>query len=435
MSYIVVENQGEIQEWGVRLLGLSEKSPEKIGRFGTGLKEAIALLAREGLFPVIFSGDREVSFCVLGEPEEIHYCWDGEWKGLGISPLFGRHDWNDMWQVFREVICNAIDEGEMRHDVYSGDPCGEAGKTRIFLPCNYETLQAYGKIHERLLMLSQPEVLYENGDVKVYKKQKEPMIQVYHREVWVMSGRAEEHSIWDWEFTSLKLNESRSADWNDVITEIMKGCRYLPVEMIQNLLCYDNTPVSACPFEIKCIDKGTYWYADEVHWKEAFVEEYGELGVLCDSPHECDKVRIAGYEPVTITNSALASVMRRSGVKVPAKVLRFHEQKFDQILEPLPAQQELFNRIYRDLAPKGTMERPVLRIFVSETDSSLGKYHAGTCYVNQTVLGSAEEIHTMVEEICHYLSGAPDNSRQFQNALIGKIVKLGRWWEEEVSYE
>ena len=64
MSTILIQNPGELPIWGMRLLGLSNKNEDQIGKFGTGLKESIALLARMGQFPIIFSGTNRIDFSI-----------------------------------------------------------------------------------------------------------------------------------------------------------------------------------------------------------------------------------------------------------------------------------------------------------------------------------------------------------------------------------
>ena len=141
MSTILIQNPGELPIWGMRLLGLSNKNEDQIGKFGTGLKESIALLARMGQFPIIFSGTNRIDFSIQefdDDQQEISFKMSeyrarfaaGMWHGLGIHPNFGQADWDDSWMVFRELVCNSLDEGGVEglyHDVVSVDPEGVAG--------------------------------------------------------------------------------------------------------------------------------------------------------------------------------------------------------------------------------------------------------------------------------------------------------------------
>ena len=117
---IIIQNAGELPIWGMRLLGLSNKNSGQIGKFGTGLKESIALLARMGVSPIIFSGTCRIDFSTQSIDGQQELCFmlseqrarfvENEWHGLGLHPNFGKSDWADPWMVFRELICNAIDE-------------------------------------------------------------------------------------------------------------------------------------------------------------------------------------------------------------------------------------------------------------------------------------------------------------------------------------
>jgi len=108
---LIFRNPGLIDLEAVRTLGVSVKLPGSFGRFGTGLKFAIARILRDGGAITIYRGleahtlgtvDREVR----GETFQI-VTLDGE--PMGITTQLGK-DW-EPWMVLRELGCNALDEG------------------------------------------------------------------------------------------------------------------------------------------------------------------------------------------------------------------------------------------------------------------------------------------------------------------------------------
>lgn len=109
-------NPGEIDMRAVTLFGVSAKeSDSPIGYFGTGLKYAIAVILREGGELTIQSGIREYKFRVVddsmrGKEFQSIEMYRGQ---LTQSMPFTTHlgtNW-ELWQAFRELYCNALDEG------------------------------------------------------------------------------------------------------------------------------------------------------------------------------------------------------------------------------------------------------------------------------------------------------------------------------------
>jgi len=126
---IVFENSGEMDKRVISIMGVSVKQPGSIGYFGTGLKFALATLIRTGHEVVICIGEdvHEIGSEpteIRGEPFEL-ITMDGE--ELSYSTELGK-DW-EVWQAFRELACNARDEGGSIHDDDDIEPM--AGKTII----------------------------------------------------------------------------------------------------------------------------------------------------------------------------------------------------------------------------------------------------------------------------------------------------------------
>lgn len=112
MTAIVFRNPGVIDPRSITTFGVSSKeSPGAIGFFGTGLKYAIAVFLRLGCSVTIFSGGKQYSFGV--KPAKIRVdsfdlvTMNG--KPLGFTTELGK-TW-ESWMAFRELYCNAKDEG------------------------------------------------------------------------------------------------------------------------------------------------------------------------------------------------------------------------------------------------------------------------------------------------------------------------------------
>jgi hypothetical protein len=134
---IIFENEGEIDPRLITLIGVNVKqSASAIGFFGTGLKYAVACMARWGEELRIQSGAAEFTF--TAEDQEIRG------RDFGILTMRSRYDsaqlgfttdlgktW-EPWMVYRELWCNAHDEPGSR--VYEDTaPSPKAGLTRVIV--------------------------------------------------------------------------------------------------------------------------------------------------------------------------------------------------------------------------------------------------------------------------------------------------------------
>lgn len=110
-------NPGEIDLTAATVLGVNakEEGGSAIGYFGTGLKYAIAAAMRRGASLVIWQGAKPWKFqartqVIRGKEFGIVQVVEGgaEPRDLGFTTELGKH-WKP-WQVFRELMANAMDE-------------------------------------------------------------------------------------------------------------------------------------------------------------------------------------------------------------------------------------------------------------------------------------------------------------------------------------
>lgn len=107
----IFQNPGSIDPILIRTFAASVKEKENpIGKFGTGLKYAIArILATQGTLRIV-TDDNDLHFSTkrveIRNKEFNLVCMNGE--ELGFTTELGSH-W-EPWMVFRELACNALDE-------------------------------------------------------------------------------------------------------------------------------------------------------------------------------------------------------------------------------------------------------------------------------------------------------------------------------------
>lgn len=442
MSHILIQNQGELPIWGIRLLGLSDKNDEQIGRFGTGLKEALALLARMELSPVIFSGETRFDFTVEEIDGQAEICFTvdrdcgrfsvGASHPMGISPNLGRHDWDDPWMIFREIICNAIDAGGLYHDVTSDEMRGVAGATRIYLPATAKMIQAYGSVHDRLLMLRETTEVYSNDHGKAIEKTGIEQCQVYHKGVWVQ-GSNEIKSLYDYDLSVLKLNESRSADWSDVRWEVADIVMHMPQEIIEKMIVLFVQNNDRSYYEYHAIEGRDFMFGVSTSkvWASAFNVVFGDNAV-CIPPNQWDydKVKAAGRTPIVVDSETLRKIFSKGGVPATLDVISSIQRDQKTVTDPNEKSQCRFNGIWQrfvGMEMTRGKDKPSLMIFEQREGLSeivFGQYLNGVCYINKDCVGSEMEQVAMVEEICHHITGASDMSRDFQTFLVKAIENL-----------
>lgn len=203
---VVHVNPGLLDIRAITTFGLHAKpgTDTPIGKFGTGLKYAIAALVRKGCKVQLFIGETEYEF----------YTKAAEFRGVDFSQVMMRKRkgllsrWSaeklpfttehgkfwELWQAFRELHSNTIDEGgETFFDpvvptrnwtapdktvfVISGDEYTEAWKNRdkVFLPNALTSREG----DDRVQVFNEPsEHMYWRG-IRVYDLEK-PSIYTYN---------------------------------------------------------------------------------------------------------------------------------------------------------------------------------------------------------------------------------------------------------------
>lgn len=154
MTHIVFENAGEIDPLLITTFGVNVKEIDNaIGFFGTGLKYALSILMRSGCEVVIQSGAQEFRFSkkavqLRGKPFEFVTMND---EPLGFTTEVGK-TW-ELWMAYRELFCNAQDEGGRTYKV-DEYPTAESGITRVIV--SGEPFVEVAKDHGRYFLNSTP---------------------------------------------------------------------------------------------------------------------------------------------------------------------------------------------------------------------------------------------------------------------------------------
>ncbi len=161
---ISFQNPGLIDPRCITTIGVSVKEGENpIGFFGTGLKYAIAIILRHGGKISIWRGLEELSFDVAEETIRGKAFNVVRMNGaeLGFTTDLGKH-WK-VWQAFRELHCNATDEGGFT-TAAEVEPSPDATTVRVDLPAMVECYYNRAKyLLETKPIIDGPFVAYHPG--------------------------------------------------------------------------------------------------------------------------------------------------------------------------------------------------------------------------------------------------------------------------------
>lgn len=212
-------NKTELPLEGLQVLGLTDKEgTNKIGQFGTGLKMALAYLAREGIETKIKTGPSNFTLAVEQRTFRdktykavILISDNAEVLDLGITTNLAKN-W-ELWQVFRELYSNAKDEG------------GSASKN----PVKATTVIEVNSPKMAAMLDGEDEVLAPKGDILFENE----IIQIIDAEtscIYYQGMRASEMSYscrYTYNFKKIRTHDSRMIDYWEAKSTLEKDV--LPV--------------------------------------------------------------------------------------------------------------------------------------------------------------------------------------------------------------
>lgn len=174
---IIFKNPGLIDPVAMVTSGVSAKEGDNpIGIFGTGLKYAIAILLRNNCTIDIWRGNKRYAFTLkektIRKQKFNIVCMND--KPLGFTDRLGLN-W-EPWMAFRELYCNAKDEGGITASIDPGqlqDPMFGPSKSTTTIVCTGKAIEdAYVRRHETILMTAP---LFSLNGVDVHQGESEYM--------------------------------------------------------------------------------------------------------------------------------------------------------------------------------------------------------------------------------------------------------------------
>jgi hypothetical protein len=210
MSYILIENKGEIHIDALILMGGTTKrnSTSSIGFFGSGNKYSIATLLKHNIPFKIFSGENEFKI------ESRKY----QFRDVELDKIYINNtetnlttsmgpDWEPSWMPIREWLSNAIDEGEFNVITSIDNAIGIAGKTRMYIELTPEIQKVVGD-WDNYFTLDRIDSVFENGQNKLFPNlHREDKIIMFRRGIRCYEGS--DKSLYHYDLNQFEINESR----------------------------------------------------------------------------------------------------------------------------------------------------------------------------------------------------------------------------------
>jgi hypothetical protein len=462
MPYLLIENQ--VKEMpsieAIRMLGasFSRGIETRIGQFGSGAPYAFALLARTPSpdgdktllesFKICLGTDVYTFYTTPtpmndseGSSHTTHeICMKkqggGSWN-LNIATSFGAIDWTDPTMAIREFISNAIDGADafdgtnnsVRIDPSISDEpraCrAKDGYIRIYIKINDEIAEYIEELKRNFICLTPGynpnQQIYHNSDggpAKIYRK-------------GVKVGEFGEHSAFHYNIADLNLKESRIVDSSEARDRCAK---VIAIANVESLVTYVNNLLADAKIWER--DFNTYWLnpsnnsrltddqkeAAQHNWMAAIDRTLAGT-VICET--DTAKAMVVGKGLTAWTPSfSVGGLLKKMGAVSSDKVLNLHEIEGKELC---PATQNVLDTVNMvwDMIDRAGMtvgkEKPKVMGFHQNTvgpGSKAGYYVPGgdTIYIRSD-FGDDRGVYlinTVIEESAHYITGAQDCTRDFQ---------------------
>ena len=470
---LLVQNHGEAPVEGYTVLGYSSTRncgvDGTIGQFGSGAKHAVNLCLRNGLRVWVYCGKTRLEFNLevetindgLRDDKVYHVTYrknNGQnFKRAGWILDFGVLDWDDVGMAIREFVSNAIDrtikeEGDVQEArnagrlsvklVESNDRRAKAGFTRIYVEVNDDIREYFAQLGKRFLHFSdypeeaKPQLLKKRGR----NTEGKGGAVIYREGVWIRELNEREDSLYDYNFSrdEIKIDESRNSSDYYVRAACARKMGDADVETLKTV--FENelsgTKTLESEFDQDYIFGRNYADPTETQqetWKKAWDAAAGPDGVVCDNTFSMDYVAKKGRKAKPVASGWSKSLAKIDEIMTAADVLTADEQRGRTKLDATPYAQQAVDwawELFELAGLVGEREKPSVFCFQQVTTAesiNSGFQNAEGVHIHVDIANDGinnELKKTALEEVTHWVTGATDNSRDFQNFLLDTIVSL-----------
>lgn len=428
MKYLMIQNTGvaPIQSFTVLGLSTARGNADKIGQFGSGSKHAINLLLRNNLKPVIYLGNDCLDFSTrtdyMGDRkfEQVVYNFRGECKDLGFALEYGEMDWNSIGMALREIISNAIDSVGSDNVIMDivDDIVPHDNHTTIYLPATQEITEYVKNIGKYFLHFSDA-----SAKCGVLTKTEPGPVKIYRKGVFVRQSSSPYNSLFDYNMgEGSKIDESRNMSETTVREEAAK-------------LLFSDLDASKAYIKACISSENRFWECDLASWNIpsssnklilAAKELHGDA-YYTDSQKVYASAKSLGHNVILVKHGfPLLSYFLKNADDCLNRAQKEGLQTFPASAET----KKCLTRVWTKLGNAGMTRNKVKPNVMEFADTStngeevMGYYDDSnkTVYINRDYVGVNV---VMLEECAHYITGAADFTREFQNFAFSVACLFG----------
>lgn len=415
-----IVSPGLLDPQALSLMGASTKrdDPTQIGRFGSGLKYALAYLLRNDYTLAVHIGPRKVRITT----EEVdlrgnkfqRILIDGQPTSLttALGP-----DWK-LWQAIRELYCNALDEGAQAPLTFGpiapGTACTTFRLTGPGLEEIYNARETYFSTNPARALFTSPTVgrilRKVDDNQRIYRKGILAKVQG--------TSSAGKSYAFDYDLYDIKLNEDRSpeSDW-DVNWEIARLIAQCTVPSIIATLSAIGIQDMARAFG--STSGGSFT------WSPAWHEFLAERPLAC--PMLLGAISSSDLARCRIVSDVVYTIACDNGLGKPFlsgkgghSYTRVHTEPHQ--VAALDEAARLFTSIGMPLTHPIIVGRFVNKEIMGFAE---GLGAEGTIVIAEACFfrGIQYVLETLIEEEVHLTEGCHDSTRAMQDALIRYAAK------------